>query len=62
MFAWLNRVGAYLKDRAFEASTWKDVSLAVGAGAVLPPPWCYWMFAVTLAGALLKDWKLELPK
>jgi hypothetical protein len=62
MLAWLKAVGRYLKDRAFESSTWKDVGLAVAAGALLPAPWSYWAFGTTLASSLLKDWRLELPK
>jgi hypothetical protein len=39
-------------------ATWKDVGLAVAAGALLPAPWSFYAAAASLAGSLLKDWKL----
>ena len=62
MLAWLKSCALFFRNRALEVSTWKDVGVAIGAAAVLPAPWSYYMFAVSLAGALVKDWTLGQPK
>lgn len=48
---------AYVKDRALEWSTWKDIVLAVATYIAVPAPACYVVWTVAALGVLMKDGK-----
>ncbi len=57
----MRKTAAYICRRLSERSTYLQLSQAVVAAMLFPPPWCYVTFGIAALGIIIADGPIDGP-